>query len=266
MRGLQTVFTIHDLSLIRYPQFHPRERVLFSGLFLRRRCRSVKSFLTVSDFTKKEASELLGLNNSRITTTHLAHDPEIFFQRTEAEVRQARARFSIPDKYFLFVGTGDPRKNLATIERALELSRGGIPLVVAGWSGWNKKQAAKRHPMFLGYVDDENLAKLYSGAVALLYPSIYEGFGLPILEAMACGCPVICTRKASLPEVAGNAAIYLEDAASAQELAILMSHIASSKSLRSELIESGLRRAALFSWKQTAEKTLKVFTDLMSDS
>jgi alpha-1,3-rhamnosyl/mannosyltransferase len=107
-------------------------------------------------------------------------------------------------------------------------------------------------------VNDEDLAKLYSGALALVYPSTYEGFGLPILEAMACGCPVICSHSASLPEVAGNAALYLKDPANALELSDLLKTIASSKSLRSALIEGGRRRAALFSWDQTAKKTLKV--------
>jgi glycosyltransferase involved in cell wall biosynthesis len=262
IKDLQTVFTIHDLSLIRYPQFHPRERVLFSKLFLRRRCRGVKSFLTVSDFTRNEASVLLGLRTGLMTTTHLAHDSEIFFQRKEAEVHDALIRFTVPEKYFLFVGTGDPRKNLSTVERALQLSGINIPLVVAGWSGWDKEQAGRNRARFLGYVDDEDLARLYSGAVALLYPSTYEGFGLPILEAMACGCPIICSHRASLPEVAGNAALYLKDPTDAVELSDLLKLVASSKSLRSALIEAGALRARLFSWGRTAEKTISVFSNM----
>jgi alpha-1,3-rhamnosyl/mannosyltransferase len=219
-RRLKTVFTIHDLSLIRFPQYHPEERVLYSP--------------------------------------REAHDDKIFFPRSHEEVKAFLKRQTLPERYFLFVGGGDPRKNLDVVPEALEKAGIEIPLVVVGWSGWSDEKPRK-NIIPLGYVSDDDLAGLYSGAIALIFPSSYEGFGLPLLEAMACGCPVVTTREASLPEVAGEAAMYIKGPRDIESLAGILEHLASTPDICRKLTGKGLKRAGEFSWSHTAQTTFQAF-------
>ncbi|NJB68754.1 alpha-1,3-rhamnosyl/mannosyltransferase [Desulfobaculum xiamenense] len=251
--GVRTVFTVHDLSLDRHPEWHPRERVLYFRRHFERSCRHVDEYLSVSRFTRSELAEVHGVAPERVTVTHLAHDPSLFRQRTQDEVAAMRERLGLPEAYFLFVGTGDPRKNVRTAARAAGVMGLDVPLVCAGWSGWG---ASTPGVVPLGYVDDDDLALLYAGARALVYPSLYEGFGLPVLEAMACGCPVLVSPCASLPEVAGDAALVMADPLDAEGLAAMMRQVATDARLREELSGKGLARAAKFSWKATADATL----------
>jgi glycosyltransferase involved in cell wall biosynthesis len=259
----KTVFTVHDLSFIHVPSFHPPERVYFSRLFFTRRCRRVDHFLTVSNFTREELEGLLGPLRNRVTVTRLAHDSKIFYRRNSLEVKAVRESHRLPKKYFLFVGAGDPRKNLSVILPALACSGLAIPLAVVGWPGWSKLDHADDRLVFLGYLSDDELACLYSDAVALVFPSLYEGFGLPILEAMACGCPVISSRTSSIPEVAADAAIYLEDPHDSKALAFLLKDLADSPALCTELSQKGRKQASHFSWEATARKTFEVFESLL---
>jgi glycosyltransferase involved in cell wall biosynthesis len=259
----KTVFTIYDLSFIEVPHFHPPERVLFSRLLFRKRCCKVDHFLTISEFTKKAVETLLGPLNNCITVTPLAHDPTIFYRRTSMEVKAMRESYRLPEKYFLFVGVGDPRKNLRVILEALSHSGLRIPLAAVGWRGWSRLDHLGDRLLFLGYASDDVLADLYSGALALVFPSLYEGFGLPILEAMACGCPVICSRSSSLPEVAGDAAMYLEDPYDSLALASLLKALADSPALYGELSQEGRDQASHFSWEATARRTFDVFDSLL---
>jgi glycosyltransferase involved in cell wall biosynthesis len=259
----RTVFTVHDLSLLRVPHFHPPERVSFSRLFFKSRCRTVDHFLTVSEFTRKELEALLGPLDKRVTVTRLAHESSVFYQRNPDQVGGVREVFGLPEKYLLFVGAGDPRKNLDLIPQALTVSGLRMPVAIVGWPGWSKVRGADDRLIFLGYVSDDVLAGLYSGAQALVFPSLYEGFGLPVLEAMACGCPVICSDSTSLPEVAGDAALFLEDPHDGQALALLLRALVESPSLRRELSQKGQDQAARFSWERTAATTFKVFEDLL---
>lgn len=262
-RPAKTVFTLHDLSLIRFPEFHPKERVLFSRLFMRRRCAHVDQFLTDSHFVKREIQQYLGIDEDRIKVIPLAHDATIFHPRDYSDVEKTKRCYMLPDKYFITVGSGDPRKNMGIIPLALKAAHLDIPLVVAGWAGWTKKSAQEDHIISLGYVPNEDLATLYSGALALIYPSLYEGFGLPILEAMACGCPVICSRAASIPEVADDAALYLEDPKDCRQLGDLLRQITSDKLLYQQLSQLGIERASQFSWEKTAQQTFSAFEELI---
>jgi alpha-1,3-rhamnosyl/mannosyltransferase len=254
--GTDTVFTVHDLSLFRFPEHHPKERVLFARLFWKSRCSRVDRFLSVSEFTKAELQEQLGLADEKIVVTPLAHDPATFHPRRREQIGSFLHRKGLPREYFLFVGSGDPRKNLGLIIKALQAAKLNIPLIVAGWSGWSKERLPK-DVISLGYVSDDELALLYSGALALVFPSTYEGFGLPLLEAMACGCPVVTTRKASLPEVAGEAAAYVEDPEDPEELAQLLQRLSSNPDIRRALQEKGLRRSVdLRGYRVTATRDL----------
>jgi len=255
---VRTVFTIHDLSLIRFPQHHPRERVLYSRFFLRRRCDGVDHFLAVSQFTAREMRTYLGIDPGRTTITPEAHDNTIFYPRSAEEIRDFLQDHALPEKYFLFVGSGDPRKNLDVIPEALEKAGLGVPLVAAGWSGWSEGETSEG-VMPLGYVSDEELARAYSGALGMIFPSMYEGFGLPVLEAMACGCPVVTTRETSLPEVAGDAALYMKRPRDVNDLAGILRDLVENRAMRDGLAAAGLEWARGFSWKETARRTFEVF-------
>ena len=257
---IATVFTLADLSLIRFPEHHPRERVLYSRLFFRRRCKKVNRFLTISAFIKKEMAVYLGIHRENTTVTYLGYDPTVFYPRPTPEIEACLNRQGLSGGYFLFVGSGDSRKNLNIIPEALDRAGLALPLVVAGWSGWTGKTSWKK-VRGLGYVKDDDLARLYSGAMALIFPSRYEGFGLPILEAMACGCPVITTREASMPEVAGDAALYMKDPDDAEGLGSMLKELSANPETRRQWAERGLAQARRFSWRKTAESTFGAFEE-----
>ncbi len=258
----KTVFTIHDLSLIRFPQHHPRERVLYSRLFLERRCRKVDHFLAVSEFTAQEMAAYLSIPPERIQVTPEAVDKAVFYPRSPGEVRAFLMQYHLPDRYFLFVGAGDPRKNADILPKALETAGLDIPLVVTGWSGWSSREAGSERTILLGYVSDHDLARAYSGALALIFPSSYEGFGLPVLEAMACGCPVVTTRETSLPEVAGDAVRYMKEPRDVDDLAKILRELADRPATGERLAQRGLTRVRAFSWEKTAQQTYAVFEAL----
>lgn len=255
---LKTVFTIHDLSLIRFPQHHPRERVLFSRLFFRHRCHGVDHFLSVSRFTAREMQTFLGIDPGRTTITQEAHDTQVFYPRSTEETRAFLQAHGLPERYFLCVGAGDPRKNMDIIPKALEKAGLDEPVVAAGWSGWSGGAVSKR-VVPLGYVSDEELARAYSGALGMIFPSAYEGFGLPLLEAMACGCPVVTTKEASLPEVAGDGALYMKAPRDVDDLSRILRDLVDNRVMRDDLLAKGLERAQEFSWEKTARKTFEVF-------
>ena len=265
IKDVPQIFTIHDLSLMKYRDRHPRSRVWFSDLFFKNRMHYVDHILTVSDFIRWEVCEALHLPNEKITAVPLAASPT-FSPRDRQKTMRTIKKLGLPQEYLLFVGTLEPRKNLSFLVKALAVCKHHIPLVLVGWEGWGddvwlKTAEAKgigNRIFTTGYVDEETLACLYSNALALVFPSVYEGFGLPVLEAMACGCPVICSNAASLPEVAGGAAVLI-DPFQVDDLASAVDQVVGDGALREDLIQKGFSRAAQFSWERTARQTLEVF-------
>jgi alpha-1,3-rhamnosyl/mannosyltransferase len=264
---LPQIFTLHDLSLMHYREYHPKERVWFSDLFFKRRLSEACHVIVPSVFIKNEVCQTLRLSEQQVTSIPEAPDP-FFSPRPADQVHETHKRLSLPKDYLLFVGTLEPRKNLDLIIEALGQCSEDIALVLTGWKGWGKKpwiEHAARYGIenniyMTGYVDEHSLACLYSGALALIYPSKYEGFGLPVLEAMACGCPVICSNAASLPEVAGGAAVYI-DPQDATSLVQAIEQVVFDHSKRESLQAKGLQQASLFSWRSTAQKTVEVFEE-----
>ncbi|MDZ7695477.1 MAG: glycosyltransferase family 1 protein [Deltaproteobacteria bacterium] len=259
------VLTLHDLSLMKCKEMHPKERVWFMDLFFKRRLKYTAHIITVSEFIRREVCDELHVAPDLVTAIHEAPDP-IFSPREKKVVQRVVEALGLPQEYILFVGTLEPRKNLSLLMKAAAVCEHPLPIVLVGWKGWDTERLlaaldhpALRHRVFTtGYVDEESLACLYANALALVFPSLYEGFGLPVLEAMACGCPVICSNAASLPEVAGNAA-RLIDPHDVEELTAAIDSVAEDSGLRNDLIKKGFQRSAHFSWEKTATETLAVF-------
>jgi len=269
VRVIPQVFTMYDLSLQKFREMHPKERVWFSDFFLKRRLGYAAHVITISDFIRSEICEYLHLPPEKVTAIPMAPDP-FFSPRGRRKSQGVVEALGLPRDYLLFVGTLEPRKNLSLLMRAAAACRSHIPIVLTGWEGWGhdalpkatRDQGLRGRVFTTGYVDEESLACLYSNARALVFPSLYEGFGLPVLEAMACGCPVICSNTASLPEVAGDAAL-LVDPHDVEELADAIDRVMDDSALRSDLIRKGFRRAAHFSWEKTARETLAVFRSIV---
>lgn len=265
IKDVPQVFTLYDLSLMKYRETHPRSRVWFSDVFFKRRMKYAAHVITISDFVRSEVCDDLHLDREKVTAIPLAPSP-FFFPRDRVKARGVIKELGLPKEFILFVGTLEPRKNLSLLVKALAVCEHDIPIVLAGWDGWGddawlkaaETQGLRNRIFTTGYVDEETLACLYSSALALVFPSLYEGFGLPVLEAMACGCPVICSNAASLPEVAGDAALLI-DPFQVGDLAAAVDKVVGDHALREDLIRKGLLRSAQFSWERTAKQTLAVF-------
>jgi glycosyltransferase involved in cell wall biosynthesis len=265
LTAVPTVFSMYDLSLRRYRHTHPRERVWLFEYFVRTRLKYARHILTISDFIRQEIIDEFKVCPSMVSSVPLAPDP-VFSPSPPGTVAQVRARLGLPGEYLLFVSSLEPRKNIDLLIEALAAAKTGMPLVMAGWSGWGAKAWLSRigspglrdRIIITGHIPDTDLAAVYSGAAALVYPSLYEGFGLPILEAMACGCPVICSSAASMPEAAGNAALYI-DPADKDSLVHAIDTLVQDTPLRQQLKAAGKARAAGFTWEKTARKTLDIF-------
>jgi glycosyltransferase involved in cell wall biosynthesis len=264
------IVTIHDVSYWRHPYwFSVRDRlVLKTGIALS--VARASGILTISRHAGEEIKACYGVNDERLTVTPLAVGPQ--FRNAESTAPPVESipagLASIP--YFLAVGNLQPRKNIERLIEAFALFKKNTALphrlVVAGQAKWRESdivRALARHGfssdvLFPGYIPDTDLVRLYQGAEAFVYPSLYEGFGLPILEAMACGTPVISSSTSAMPETAGKAAL-LADPLDINAWAHAMATLVLQPGLRDQLNREGLARAALFSWKQTARLTLDAY-------
>jgi glycosyltransferase involved in cell wall biosynthesis len=268
------VLTVHDVSFFLFPEYHPlKRRLTFKALFPRS-LEQADQIITDSDSTKRDLVEHFHVPVDKITTVHLGVD-QSFAPVREADALVVMTKHGVRfGAYLLYIGTVEPRKNLPRLIQAYNLFRANaslsLPLVLVGASGWLNqdlfreidKSPWKGDIKLLGYVEKADLPALYSGATAFVYPSIYEGFGLPPLEAMACGAPVITTNNSSLPEVVGDAALIV-DAHDVDAIANAMVQIASDPSVRENLRQRGLVRAKFFTWRRTAEQTLAVYEKVL---
>lgn len=269
-RRFRTVAMLYDLIPLRLPEeYLPRRARIGRANYAWQlhRLRSADHLIAISDSTRRDAMELLGIEDRRISVVHLAVDRALFRPLGEEAARTAvRERFGVERPYFLYVGGVDARKNVARLVQAFEqaMDQFDAVLVMAGEPGPRGEQLRQRlegsragsRIQWTGYVADHELPVLYSGALALVYPSLYEGFGLPALEAMSCGAPVITYALSSLPEVVGDAAL-LADPGSAADLAAALQKVAAEPGFRSELRDRGLERARHFSWESTATGILE---------
>jgi glycosyltransferase involved in cell wall biosynthesis len=258
------VVTVHDIAPLDWPDgYSPAFRRWYRYLWKRLLPR-VRALITVSDFTKQRLIAEFGLSAGTIHVTHLGVDHQRFFQRSADEIEEVRRKFELPDNYVLFVGGVSGRKNMRRLLRAWQrLAMSDLHLLIAGAVAPDRVLTGTELPELpantrvLGHVDDDDLPKLLTGARAFVYPSLYEGFGLPPLEAMACGVPCLASNVTSVPEVTSDAAL-LVDPTDESALAEGLVQIASNEGLRSRLRMRGLQRAQEFTWQKTAAATKAV--------
>ncbi|HUE84331.1 MAG TPA: glycosyltransferase family 1 protein [Pyrinomonadaceae bacterium] len=269
-----TIVTVHDLSLLLHPDTHREDLVKRARWRLPRMTRVASHIITDSESVKTEVRDHLGVPATKITTVPLA-PRKTFHPVSAAESRETLRRLGAEDKFILFVGTVEPRKNLITLVRAFdELLRTmplGPQLVITGQKGWLtdglydsvEKSAVSKRILFTGYVTDVDLRALYSACSVAVYPSLYEGFGLPPLEAMACGAPVITSQIPVMMETASGAA-RLVDPTSVHELTAALVELLTDEGAREKLRALGLKRAAEYTWERTASQTMDVYREVLA--
>lgn len=269
--GLKTVMTVHDLGSEYLPAAHQFKQALYLKWITKYQFDTVTRLIAVSESTKKDLIEKAKIRSSKISVVYEGVDTSFFNIESVTDLNSKLRLYDIEkDMYFLFVGTIQPRKNIERLMFAyaqLVKTRSKIPdLVLAGGRGWKhdqlyrmpKKLGLESKIKFLGRVSDSDLANLYKGACGLVYPSLFEGFGLPIAEAFASGCPVITSNVSSMPEIAGNAAILVDPGSTNQITAAMLSLLDDGK-LKKKLVKLGLERVQNFSWEKCASETLKIF-------
>ena len=267
------ILTVHDLSGYKMPRFHKRHTYVTNQMFPTF-IKKASGIIAVSKFTAEELVSIFPDAAEKTTVVHEASPPEYSEVTEKSELNRVRKKLNLPESFFLFLGTLEPRKNLTKLLEAFQRVSDSIPhsLVISGSAGWKTKEFFKRlktsgiedRVHLTGFVDGKDIPALLSLSDAFIYPSLYEGFGLPILEAMACGTPVITSNVSSMPEIAGEAA-YLIDPQSADSIARGISTLAHDEARRKQLRERGLRRAGEFSWEETARKTLQVYREVLKD-
>lgn len=265
----RTVVTVHDLGFRFFPRAHRPAALLYLELSTRWAAARATRLIAVSEQTARDLERLYRVPPERIRVVYEGVDPSFRPLREPGALAAVRQAHGIDERpYLLAVGTLQPRKNLVALPRALRLLLDGgarVQLVLAGPMGWGTsaleaeldRLALRPHVRLLGYVPESDLVGLYSGALAYVQPSLYEGFGLTVLEAMACGAPVVAADTSSLPEVVGGAGLLVDPHRPA-EIAAAAQRLLDSAYLRGELAAAGPRRAASFTWERCARETLAV--------
>ncbi|MFZ5585766.1 MAG: glycosyltransferase family 4 protein [Thermodesulfobacteriota bacterium] len=268
--GFARVATIHDLVAFLYPETIPRKYALYMRWLLRRVVKRAERLVSVSQSTKDDLVRVLGVDPAKVTVAPLAASPTFRPATDPAALDAVRRRYGIRKPFFYHVGNVEPRKNLVRLVKAyLELRprlAGRAQLVISGQKGWLTGPLFKElaglnladDVIFTGFVPQADLPLLMSAARAFVFPSLYEGFGLPALEAMSCGAPLVTSNISSLPEIAGQAALLVEPT-EVGEIAAAMWRLFSDDDLHARLSREGLARAAQFSWDACARQTLAAY-------
>jgi glycosyltransferase involved in cell wall biosynthesis len=273
LSGMGSVFTLHDLSFLTCPETHLAENRWFLRLMMPAFLRRADAVICISERTRKDALRYYGLDEAKIHVIGEGVDARFKPVMDEERLNDVRARYGLPERFILFVGTLEPRKNLVTLLEALRALRGegrDEKLVVVGRKGWLHEGIFARirdlglegDVVFPGYLADEDLPALYGAATVFAFPSLYEGFDLPPLEAMACGTPVVCSSAASLPEVCGDAALLVAPT-DVTALTAALRRALDDSALREDLRARGLRQASRFDWREAAEKTRAVYASVV---
>lgn len=270
------IVTVHDLSFVRFPETLPAWKARYLRWFTRHSLKRAARVIAVSESTRRDVLTWLPLPPERVVTIHNGVEPR-FRPLPKEEVAAWRTRKGLPQRFVLYLGTLQPRKNVETLIRAFARWQSQAApqhrdtlLVVAGAKGWFYEHLFRLvdrlgihdRVLFPGYVPDEDLPLWYNAATVLAYPSLFEGFGLPVLEAMACGTPVLAAATSSLPEIVGNAGVLLPPR-DVDAWASALADVLTDEEYRRALSAAGIRRAQAFSWQRTAQQTLAVYQDVL---
>lgn len=263
------VTTIHDLTTIKFPMYHHPSTVKAQTNRLKWVRKEADLVIADSQATKQDIVELLGIEEERIRVIYLAAGSAFGKFKAQSStfkveaIQKIREKYNVQEEYFISVGTQEPRKNLKRVIEAFsslsQLSTFNFQLVVVGGFGWGEQVSSVSDVKNLGKVSAEDLPALYAGANALVYPSLYEGFGLPILEAMEVGCPVVTSDRGSLKEVAGSAAALVDP----EDTGSIARGMETVLEKRNDFMKKGLKQSQKFSWEKTARETLQVYEQVV---
>ena len=270
--GVKTVVTIHDLIYLRYPDYFKKiDRAIYDRKF-RYACQVTTKIHAISEQTKYDLISYYNIPEDKIEVIYQSINPLFFEEVAEAQKKAVRQKYHLPERFLLSVGTIEPRKNLMGLLEGMLFSRIDLPLVVVGKStDYRKKvqQLVNSRPrelkvFFLTGVNDNELHALYQSAEAMVYPSLFEGFGLPVVEAQASGCPVITSNISSMPEAGGNAAIYV-DPQKPEEIGRVMETLLNSSAIAGKLVEKGIENAQLYTPDHYARQLINLYKNILND-
>lgn len=272
-----TVISIMDLSYIYYPEMFNKHDLYQLVHWTKYSVKNAKKILTISESTKKDIIKHYGKDAEDIIVTYPGYDRDKFkISNDKLQINKVKSKYNINDNYILYVGTLQPRKNIVRLIEAFAaivkdekiMSKNAeLQLVIGGKKGWlydqifesSKKLGVNERIVFTDFIDDDDLPALYNGALMYVLPSLYEGFGIPVVEAMACGCPVVVSHVSSLPEIVGDAGL-LVDPTDTEDIAYAIKRLLLEDKLKKDLVEKGFKQIQKFSWDICGEKTLEVLT------
>lgn len=268
------IIVVHDVSFAFFPQYIQAKNLKFLRSQLTKSLKRSVKIVAVSEATKRDIVKHFNTPSEKIAVVHNAVDHKVFNPDASRRVKPVLKKYDLPDKYIIFVGNQDPRKNLEGLLKAYEQSfdshKTALVFVGGGKWSWNNerfetllKELAHLPIYRTGFIPDDEMSALYAHAQAFVYPSFYEGFGIPCLEAMACGCAVVCGNTSSFPEIVGDAAIMV-DPHDTKAIASSITKLMTDTKLRRSLVAKGLKQAANFSWEKSAEKLSEVVDEVVS--
>lgn len=268
IKAKKIVTSVHDFSFILHKDFHPKERIEYFEKYFFKNIVKSDAIITGSEFSKREILERLDFKDEDVHVIYHGIDHELFRVYDDLNID-----FDLPKKFIFSVGSIEPRKNLIGLLKAYNLLSNEIKdeykLVLAGFKGWENDEIMniinknKENIIYLGFISDIELAKVYNLSSCFVFPSFYEGFGLPVLEAMACGTPVVCSDASSIPEVGGDAVVYCNPY-EIEDIKNKIEFVLNDNPLQEDMIKKGLERAKLFSWEKSADEHMRIFREVLN--
>lgn len=265
---IRSIMTIHDLNHLRFPQFYTPFHKYYYNYIVKPSANKASKILTVSNFSRMELLEWLKCNNDKIICTYNGIDEAFRVIKDKNVLKSVKEKYKLPDKFILYVGNQKPHKNLQTIIKSMKYID-DVKLVINGKgnefiNNCIKESMVEDKVLKIGFIEEKDLPKVYNLATVFVFPSLYEGFGLPPLEAMACGCPAIVSNASSLPEVVGEAGLKV-DPLDDKGFADAINKVIKDDVLREQLICEGLERVSKYSWNSLVEDTIKIYDEVSTN-